>query len=209
MHFFLHVRIPCSAGRGSFLALSVAGQAGGPPVHQGASVVPDRAPWRALWAFKAARSGKSSWDRVPRRRTGPARGNPTFFCFVFFALSSQLQPSITPSHKLSSSLLCDSHGTSAVAHQALPVVTATDGASLSVRVCAMFPVALRIKNEDVISRAGQEIGHCEEGQDDVKPTLRDFKGTQSHGTRYNSIAALQALAFDMRTCKHYHISTYF
>ena len=140
-------------------------------------------------------------------RSGPWK--PHVFLFFFFALSSQLQPSITPSHKLSSSLLCDSHGTSAVAHQALPVVTATDGASLSVRVCAMFPVALRIKNEDVISRAGQEIGHCEEGQDDVKPTLRDFKGTQSHGTRYNSIAALQALAFDMRTCKHYHISTYF
>ena len=36
---------------------------------------------------------------------------------------------ITPSLKLASSLLCGSHGTTAVAHEALPFVTATDGAS--------------------------------------------------------------------------------
>ena len=49
---------------------------------------------------------------------------------------------ITPSLKLSSCLLCGSHGTTAVVHQALPLVTATDGASVCVRVCAMFPVDL-------------------------------------------------------------------
>ena len=41
---------------------------------------------------------------------------------------------ITPPLKLSIPLLCGSHGTTAVAHQAPPVVTATDGA-LSVFVC--------------------------------------------------------------------------
>ena len=50
--------MPCSAGRGSFLALSAAGHAGGPRVHHGANVGPGRTLWRALWAFKVARSGK-------------------------------------------------------------------------------------------------------------------------------------------------------
>ena len=40
-----------SGARGSFLALSAAGHAGGAPVH-GASLGPGRAPWGALWAFK-------------------------------------------------------------------------------------------------------------------------------------------------------------
>ena len=40
------------------LALSAAGHTGGPPIHHGASVGPRRAPWRVLWALKAAKYGK-------------------------------------------------------------------------------------------------------------------------------------------------------
>ena len=40
-----------SSGRGSFLALSAAGNRG-PPVHHGASLGPGPAPWRVLWAFE-------------------------------------------------------------------------------------------------------------------------------------------------------------
>ena len=48
-----------SPGRGSFLALSAAGHAGGPPpVHPGATVGRCQAPWRVLWVFKVAKSGK-------------------------------------------------------------------------------------------------------------------------------------------------------
>ena len=43
---------------GSLLTLSAAGHAGDPPVRHGASLGPGRAPWRVLWAFKDAKSGK-------------------------------------------------------------------------------------------------------------------------------------------------------
>ena len=54
----LHICMPCSAGRGSFLTLSAAAHAGGSGVHYDASVGPGRAPRRALWVFKVARSGR-------------------------------------------------------------------------------------------------------------------------------------------------------
>ena len=47
-----------SSGRGSFLPLSAAGQAGGTPIHHGASVGPGQAPWRVFWASIVAKSGK-------------------------------------------------------------------------------------------------------------------------------------------------------
>ena len=47
-----------SSGRESFLTLSAAGHAGGPPVHHSASVGPGQAQWRLLWGFKVAKSGK-------------------------------------------------------------------------------------------------------------------------------------------------------
>ena len=50
-YLFLHMTLLFSAGRGSFLALSAAGHAGGPRVHPGASVGTRWAPWRLLWAF--------------------------------------------------------------------------------------------------------------------------------------------------------------
>ena len=55
-----------SSGRGSFLALSAAGHAGSPPVHDGASVGPGRVPRRMLWAFEAPKSGKQPRGRFPR-----------------------------------------------------------------------------------------------------------------------------------------------
>lgn len=70
---------------------------------------------------------------------------------------------ITPSLKLLSSLLCGSHCTT-VTHQALPFVTVTGGASVCVHVCVMFPVVLGNRNENVISRAGQQIGCCAAGR---------------------------------------------
>ena len=53
-----YICIPCSAGRGSFLALSAAGHTAGAPVYQGASVGPGRVASHALRAFKVASSGK-------------------------------------------------------------------------------------------------------------------------------------------------------
>ena len=55
--FFRNTKL-FSSGRRSCLALSAAGHAGDPPVHHGASMGPDRAPCRVLWAFKVAKSGK-------------------------------------------------------------------------------------------------------------------------------------------------------
>ena len=54
--FFRHTKFS-SSGRGTFIVLSAAGHAGAPPVHDGASVGPGRAPWRVLWAFKVAKPG--------------------------------------------------------------------------------------------------------------------------------------------------------
>ena len=45
--FFLNTKL-FSCGRGSLLALSAAGHAGGPPVHGGPGVGSGRAPWRVL-----------------------------------------------------------------------------------------------------------------------------------------------------------------
>ena len=56
--FFFPEHESFSPGLGSFLALPAAGHAGGPPVHDGASVGPGWAPCRVLWAFKVAKSGK-------------------------------------------------------------------------------------------------------------------------------------------------------
>ena len=60
--FFRNTKL-FSSGHGSFLTLSAEGRGGGTPVHHGASVGLGRAPWRMLWAFKDAKSGKSPRDR--------------------------------------------------------------------------------------------------------------------------------------------------
>ena len=64
---------------------------------------------------------------------------------------------ITPSFKLLSSLLFDSHGTTAVAHHALLFVTGTDGASVC--ACVMLPVDVGNRNEHVV----QLIIRCSAG----------------------------------------------
>ena len=56
--FFKDICTLYSGAPGSFLALSAEGHAGDPPVHHGASLGLERAPWRVLWAFKVAKSGK-------------------------------------------------------------------------------------------------------------------------------------------------------
>ena len=58
MCFFFDICTFFSGARGSFIALSAAGHAGGPPVNHGASVGPGQAPWRVLWAFNVAKSGE-------------------------------------------------------------------------------------------------------------------------------------------------------
>ena len=78
---------------------------------------------------------------------------------------------ITPSHKLSSSLLCASHGTTAVAHQALPFVTATDGASLCTCACHVScPPEKKERTHNILR------GDAAQGAGRYKPALRrDFK----------------------------------
>ena len=69
--------------RGSFLALSAAGHAGGPPVRHGASLGPGRAPWRVLWVFKVAKSvitGSLSAE-LAIARAEQDNGKPTFRLF--------------------------------------------------------------------------------------------------------------------------------
>ena len=72
MIFFLLNTKRLSSGRGFFHALSAPGNAEGPPAHHGTSVSPPRAPWRVLWAFKVAKSGKKqSRSRLPRSSSRP------------------------------------------------------------------------------------------------------------------------------------------
>ena len=66
MGVFRNICTLFSGAHRSFLALSAAGHAGGPPVHHGATLDPGRAPWRVLWAFKVADSGKCSRGCFPR-----------------------------------------------------------------------------------------------------------------------------------------------
>ena len=103
MCFFFNVCTLFSGARGFFRALSAAGHAGGPPVHQGASLGPGRAPWRALWAFQVAKFGKYSRGYFLRSQSR-ARQRKTHMSAVLL-------------HCRKSSLLGGSHGTRAVAHQ--------------------------------------------------------------------------------------------
>ena len=71
MHFLSHMGQFLSSCRGSFLALSAAGHAGGPPVHHGASVGSGRAPWRVLWASRELASNHG----IPFRRARAEHDN--------------------------------------------------------------------------------------------------------------------------------------
>ena len=112
---FLHIYMPCSAGRGSFLAHSAAGYAGDPRVHRGASVGPGRAPWHALWTFNVARSSRYARDRFPPRHSQPGPWNPPkmLFLFIFSPLLLFLN------HHSSSRQRLGSHGTTATLQASL------------------------------------------------------------------------------------------
>ena len=65
-----------SFGGGSFLVLSAARHASGPPLHDGASVGPGRAPWRVLWGLKVTKYlGMASNHGVAFRRARAEQDN--------------------------------------------------------------------------------------------------------------------------------------
>ena len=129
MHSPPHICTPCSAGRGSFIARSAAEQAGGARVHHGAS--------EGYAGLHGARSGGSqSRDLagshgIALRRAQPRRTldvpQRKIFALVLLLLLLYNVCS-TPPPDLSGSLLCGRHGATAVAHQAVLFVTATEGA---------------------------------------------------------------------------------
>lgn len=86
-------------------------------------------------------------------------------------------------NRLSSSLLCDSHGTTPVPHQALPLVSATDDTSVCACVCvcrvSCRPIAGTNRNVHIFQvqeKCNSVHAACEEGEARHKPTLpRDFE----------------------------------
>ena len=71
----------------------------------GVSLDPGRAPWRVLWAFKVAGSGKYPRDHISPRPASQDNGNPTIKIFAPLLLLILYHICITPSLKLSSSTL--------------------------------------------------------------------------------------------------------
>ena len=77
---------------------------------------------------------------------------------VLFALRLLYHVCMTPPVSSQALSPFDRHGTAgttAVAHDVVPFVAATDGASVFVGVCGMFPVDLGNRNEHTISREVQ------------------------------------------------------
>ena len=85
------------------------------------------------------------------------------FCFALPAADVSCHVCITPSLKLLSSLLCGGHGTTAVAHQVLPFVMATDGTSVCACACHVPN-----RNEHIISR---EVQGCCAGSRATQPPV--------------------------------------
>ena len=95
---------------------------------------------------------------------------PHFSLFIFLFRLLRYHVCVTPSFKLSSSRLCGSHATTAVAHHARPFLTATGGAS--VRACACH---VPYSNRHIILREVQ--GCCAGGraiQTHTSAPPRDF-----------------------------------
>ena len=118
--------------RGSSLALSAAGQTGASactPRRKCASL--PRSVARALGRSKSR--DLASDHGIASRLAEPRRTMETPQNSIFPRLTLLFHTCITPSPELSSSLLCGSHGTTAVAHQALPFC---DGHGRCIRVCA-------------------------------------------------------------------------
>ena len=70
---------------------------------------------------------------------------------------------------------------------------ATDGASVCVRVCDTFSVALRNRNEHIISRVSQLIGCCAggSGQGDINLHTQNFKNNHAATVHTTTTAAVQ------------------
>lgn len=122
----------------AFLAVLAVGHAGSLPARYNARLGSGRGSWSGLWAPIVARAGYFSRDCVPCCRAAQGHGKPQFQHMVFLCCPA----AVSVSHRPSSSLLRDSHSTTAAALQALPIVTAMDGASVYVcvaSVCAVGP----------------------------------------------------------------------
>ena len=145
----LHIRDRFSSGRGSFLALSTAGHAEGPRLHQ-AQVRPTAGLCGACFERSKSRELASNHGVGFRRaRAVEDDGNPTFQSFIFAPLPLLYHACVTPSLMLSSSLLCGSHGQNSSRTSSSSLC---DGQRRCVFVCVCLPYFLHLKNEHIISR---------------------------------------------------------
>ena len=117
---------------GLFLALSAMRGAGGPPLHDGADLDTSWGSGCVFSAFKAEESWLCLRDRFPPSKTQAEQWTSNNLSFLFCCWCIMYI-----SHGLSkpSSPLCGSRGTTVVAPQVLPPVTATDGASMCTCGC--------------------------------------------------------------------------
>ena len=115
----LHVYALFTRCQDFLFRVSAAGHAGGPRAHyaKGAILGPGWAPWRVLWASKAARAGPLRRDYVPRRRATQDQGKPNISAFR--SAAAVTSPSLTlstlrwprySSSRTSSSSPCGGHG---------------------------------------------------------------------------------------------------
>ena len=181
------------------------------PYTDGVHLGLGQAPWRALWASEVARAG---FNFIPPRRGSQGPGNPTksfFFLSSFWLCCRLILARTTPSIKLSSSRLRRSHGATSVAHQALPFVTATDGASMCVCVCAMFPVDQRCNglNAALGGGAGRHPHFLGVSKATALPrcTLRSAAVRSDSTSASHSSLGLRLCACSVFTRTHAHIST--
>ena len=136
---FLHIGKLFSPGRGSFLALSVAGHADDPHVYYGACLGPGRVLRCVLWASKVARADRFSREHVPQSRAKQGNGNPTIQLFALLLVPYMYRT--VPQALKHSNLWQQRYQSSRTSN-----VTATDDSS----VCAyaMFPVVLSLGNRN-------------------------------------------------------------
>ena len=143
----VHIGDRASSGRGSSSRSRLRGTQGGR--------VYTRRKFRARPGSVARALGvrsHASWQEITGSLSAepePCRTTETPYSALLLLL---YQVCITPSRKLSRSLLWGSHGTTAVAHQALPYVTAKDSASVCARARARH---VSYRNEHIISREVQ------------------------------------------------------